>query len=80
MSSPHDQPFTFTHGREGGQPGFTGAAAAEWHPSDFPTDPHEEPFTDIGDEIEPVEGEVPPNIVGGSRSHIPGPFSRSKGL
>jgi hypothetical protein len=82
MSSPHDQPVTFVTGSEGaGQPSFTGPGY-RWTPSDSPespADPHDVSYTDIGEEIEPVDGEIPPNIVGGSCGHYPpGPISRTQ--
>jgi hypothetical protein len=88
--APHDQPYTFVTGSEGaGQRSFTGPGY-RWSPNaseTAPIDPHDAPFDDIGDSIEPVEGDIPDNIVGGSRGHVPGgggyppgPFSRSRGL
>jgi hypothetical protein len=49
-------------------PAFDGSVAAEWNPaSDVETsDPHDQPpFTDIGADIVPVDGELAPNVTGG---------------
>jgi hypothetical protein len=99
MSSPHDAfaSVAFVTGAEGAGEAFTGPADGGWHPNDgpqSPADPHGIPYDDIGGEIEPVDGEVPDNIVDDGegefdcvRSHgrlsahvapVPGPFSRLK--
>jgi len=80
MSTPHDAyaNVSFVSGAEGAnQPAFDGGPAKVWNPSDSPYDPHDEPYDDIGDTISPVEGAVPPNIVGGG-GYPPGPISKSR--
>jgi len=74
MSSPNDAPYTIVHNPGAGvHQQFTGPVT-NWHPDDSPLDPHDEPYSDIGDDLDAskVTGPLPPNIVRG-------PFSRSKG-
>jgi hypothetical protein len=73
MTDPHSENYTIVHAPGAGQPAFTGPGY-DYRPSQSPNDPHEEPFDVIGEGIEPIEGEVAPNIVTG-----PGPLSRSRG-
>jgi hypothetical protein len=59
MTSPQDQALSFVHGRDGasqsqsGVP-FTSVPATDWHPSDAPQDPHEQPWYEGPFEPEPV--------------------------
>jgi hypothetical protein len=44
---------------------FTGTQGwGDYDPSGSPDDPHDEPFDDIDDDLKPVDGDVPDNIIG----------------
>jgi hypothetical protein len=68
MTTPHDTPFTFVSKPGAGQPAWHGPSPNAWNPSDSP----DEPYQDIDDQIEPVEGVTPANIV-----VTPGPFTEA---
>lgn len=76
MSTPHDTPYTITHGPGSGQPAFDGPGYS-WAPGSVSDDPHDEGFDDVGDDLDAskVDGPLPENII---RGVIPGPMSRSR--
>lgn len=72
--SAYNTPFA----RAAQAPAFDGLVAATWNPLDDveSSDPHQQPpFTEIGADIAPVDGELAPNIVAGPVGDVDAVFA-----
>jgi hypothetical protein len=68
-SNPHDTPFTFVHDVKSDAPPFSPPSPEFVPPPARGADPHSVGYQNIGDDVVPVAGPVPANIVGGPLQH-----------